>query len=399
MRRVRLLVERYPERTETFVSTEVAGLRAAGLDVVVESLARPGDPARGVPAADHVWEDETTAERLRAVVWLVARHPVRVLRDLTARRRWRREEQVQPLRWLAPAARRIHAGEEVLHAHFAWSAALQALRLHRLLGVPYSVTAHANDIYAAPANLCEKLEAAVLATTGCEYTARTLRQIAPSANVEIVVMGIDPGAFTPGPPREDGRRAVLAVGRLVEKKGFADLIRAAGILQARGRPLERVTIAGDGPLRVELEKLARDVDAVAFVGAVDHEDVDALLAQHDLLAMPCVVARRRRPRLDARRREGGAGDGGPRGGHGRGGTPGARHGRLGPARATARPRAARGRAPRPARPAGRGAPEHGARGARVRHRARERAHGGRSPGGVPACRDGLGSAPPCASTS
>ncbi|WP_205698090.1 glycosyltransferase [Conexibacter sp. SYSU D00693] len=292
MRRVRLLVERFGQRTETFIAAETAGLRAAGVDVVVEALASPTDPAPDVAVAEHVWEHETTAQRLGALAWLVARHPLGCVRDLAARRRWRRQEQVQPLRWLAPAARRVARDGDgiVLHAHFAWSAALEALRLHRLLGVPYSVTAHANDIYVTPANLHEKLEHAALATTGCAYTARTLREVAPAARVEVVVMGIDPDALRPRDAPADGGRSVVAVGRLVEKKGFADLLRAAALLAGRGRPLDRLTIAGDGPLRDELEALAAGIPGAKLVGAIDHDDVPALVAEHDLLAMPCVVA-------------------------------------------------------------------------------------------------------------
>jgi glycosyltransferase involved in cell wall biosynthesis len=198
-----------------------------------------------------------------------------VLRDLAARRRWRAEEHVAPLRLLAPTFERI--GSRHLHVHFAAESALDALRAHRILGTPYSVTAHAYDIYARPANLREKLEHAAFATTGCEYTAATLRERAPGARVEVVVMGVDLDLLRrSAPPASE--RVVLAIGRLVEKKGFAQLAAAARLL-----PGTEVRIAGDGPLRAEL-------GGVTLLGALTPEQIAAELQRAAVLAVPCVIA-------------------------------------------------------------------------------------------------------------
>jgi colanic acid/amylovoran biosynthesis glycosyltransferase len=191
------------------------------------------------------------------------------------RLRLRREEWVRPLHELAPVVRRLRAGEYI-HVHFAAGAALDALRISALTGAPYSVTAHAWDIWLAPRNLREKLERAAFVTTGCEYNARHLRAIAPRAQVHVIVMGIDGERFRRSTPLPGGR-TVLGVGRLVEKKGFRDLARAADGLDAR------VRIVGDGPLRDELA-------GVELAGALDPDGVRAELERADVLAMPCVVA-------------------------------------------------------------------------------------------------------------
>jgi colanic acid/amylovoran biosynthesis glycosyltransferase len=267
--RVLVLADRYPVPSETFVGTEVRALRDAGVDVRVEALA--GGPA------DAVWETERTRERLAAMAWLAARHPLGVVRDLLARRRWRRAEDVPPLRFLAPAARRLDADH--VHAHFAAGAALAALRLHRLTGVPFSVTAHGYDLFQRPANLAEKATAAAFATSGSDYTVAALRAAAPDAEVHKVVMGVDGDAFLRRTPHRD-ERVVLAVGRLVPKKGFGDLVAAAARLERT-----RVLIAGDGPL---LEALRSP--HVELLGAVGHERVRELLEGAAVLCMPCVVA-------------------------------------------------------------------------------------------------------------
>src|SRR5205807_5768724 len=124
---------------------------------------------------------------------------------------WRAEEPVRPLHRLAPAARRaVKASDDHLHAHFAAGAALDAMRVSLLLGRPYSVTAHAYDIYLEPANLAEKLERAAFATSGCEYTVRSLRAVAPAAAARIheVIMGVDGEFFTRRRPHPGGRTVV-----------------------------------------------------------------------------------------------------------------------------------------------------------------------------------------------
>lgn len=85
--------------------------------------------------------------------------------------------------------------------------------------------------------------------------------------VAVVVNGVDTAVFAP--PREaplEPSRDLVCVGRLAEQKGQDVLLRAAAL--AVSRPT--VTLVGEGPLRAELEALARDLDVdVEVVGAVD----------------------------------------------------------------------------------------------------------------------------------
>jgi colanic acid/amylovoran biosynthesis glycosyltransferase len=266
--RIAVLLDRFPVLTETFVVNELRALAAAGHEVRVEALERgDGEP----PIATRYRERGS----LRDLLWLVARHPLRCLADLARRPALRRQEWVRPLRDLAPVARRLAPGEH-LHAHFAAGAALDAMRLAALTGATYSVTAHAWDIWLAPRNLRVKLERAAFATTGCEYNARHLREVAPRARIEVIVMGVDGEQFARRRPLPGGR-TVLGIGRLVAKKGFGDLARAARGLEAD------VRVVGDGPLRDAL-------DGVRLLGALAPEAVRAELERADVLAMPCVVA-------------------------------------------------------------------------------------------------------------
>jgi glycosyltransferase involved in cell wall biosynthesis len=235
--------------------------------------------------------DETRAQRLRALAWLVARHPLRAARDVLRRRRFEREERVTPLRQLAPRARRLARAAPALHlhAHFAYEAALDALRIGRLLDVPVSVTAHAADIYLDPRNLRAKLRRAAFATSGCDYTVADLRLLAGAEHaggIVKVVMGVDLRRFERTAPHPGGRQ-VLAIGRLVPKKGFIHLLRAAALA-----PDVRVTILGEGPERAALEAEVVRLGLagrVALPGPAEPDAVRAALQAADLLCAPSVI--------------------------------------------------------------------------------------------------------------
>ena len=290
---VAVFVSSYPELSQTFVLSEMRGMRRAGREVRVEARGRASRPNPEVgdefPAAFSL--EDSLADRVRALVPLVLRHPLRCLDDLRQRRRWRREEAVLPLRVLAPVASRLRAhGVTHLHVHFATEIALDAMRLSRILGLPYSVTAHAYEIYQQPRNLPEKLVRAAFSTSGCDYTVRDLQALVPPArreSVHRIIMGVDANEFVRSGPYPGGR-VVVAVGRLVEKKGFSDLVEACASLGD-----VRLVIIGEGPLRADLESQVARLgieDRVVLLGARSPSEIRAELEGADVLAMPCVVA-------------------------------------------------------------------------------------------------------------
>ncbi len=307
-RGIQLWCDEFPVLSQTFVAAEAAQLAALGHRVEIVAGARPpgtvstgavppGDAPPGAPPPGHAPPGAPppghsplvryVAEergRLPALVRVGLRHPVAVLRDRRDRRRWAREEPPRRLRELAPAIERLRRDPRaIVHAHFAAGAALDALRASRILGRPWSLTAHAYDIYAQPRNLDEKLRSAALVTSGCAYTVRDLRALGGGDHVHEIVMGVDPEHFRRRTPHPE-RGCVLAVGRLVEKKGFLHLVRASA-------GLGRVVIVGDGPQRAALEaEIARLGAPVELVGAQALGAVRELLERAAVLAMPCVVA-------------------------------------------------------------------------------------------------------------
>lgn len=283
--RIGVLVDQFPELSETFIANELHALRELGHEVRVEATWHAPHPnaeaARGI-AVSYAPGD---ARRRKAadLAWLVGRHPLRALADLHRRRRWSREENVRPLRRLAPIARRLAGFEPChLHAHFAAGAALDAMRLGALLGVPYSVMTHGYDIFQLPRNLREKHACAAFAATPCEYSARYIER-AVGMCPHVIVVGVDGQRFRRALPHP-GDGTVLSVGRLVEKKGLRYLLEAAALLP----PGTRVQVVGDGPLRGELEALAGP--NVELLGSRTPDEIRTLLERAAVVAVPCVVA-------------------------------------------------------------------------------------------------------------
>jgi len=287
--------DRFPVPSETFVIGELEALARLGWRVRVEAIARPARPLRGAArglAIDFL-EDEGIIERATATAWLVCRHPARCAGDLVSRRRWSSDERL-PLSAIAPMARRLaRGGERHVHVHFAALAAANALRAGRILGIPVSVVPHGHEVFATPRALPAKLEQAVFVAAPCEYTAGYVRGLMAGGRdrVHTIVMGVDGERFSRRNPYPGGR-TVVSVGRIVEKKGFIFLVEAAGLLESEA-PLERLVIAGDGPLRDVLEQRAEEVGIrgkLELPGQLSPESVRALLEEADLFAMPCVIA-------------------------------------------------------------------------------------------------------------
>src|SRR2546426_2767087 len=128
-----------------------------------------------------------------------------------------------------------------LHAHFASSPALVALLTARITGVPYTLTAHAKDIYVShPDDLRAKFREARAVVTCTEYNRQHLLSRYPrecGGKLFRVYHGLDPSLFRCAPSHTPPPRAagILSVARLVEEKGLDDLLTAVGTRRGLGR--------------------------------------------------------------------------------------------------------------------------------------------------------------------
>jgi glycosyltransferase involved in cell wall biosynthesis len=309
--RVGYVVKRYPRYSETFIVREILAHEAAGLPVDVFALRPPSDGhfqdliARvRAPVSYLFWPaDGTGVEGSSGGAAVTASHFWHVLGEVAelfpGLWAWLGEQRGAPARDVYQAARLARQvalrGLRHLHAPFASDAATVTRLAARLAGITYSVTCRAKDIFhedVRPDALSEKLRDAAAVVTISDFHLAYLRETyGPlAARAQRVYNGLDLEEYSYQPPRERPP-VVLAVGRLVEKKGFGDLVEACALLAARGRAFRcRVVGAGEleGALREQIERLGLG-SLVELVGPLPQADVIVEMRGAAVLAMPCVV--------------------------------------------------------------------------------------------------------------
>ena len=306
MRRpVAVVVKGYPRLSETFIAQEILALERRGIDLVIVSLRRPtdrfthpihaeiGSPVHYLPeylheAPGRVLRAWTTARRLPGYprarsMWLAD-----LARDRT-RNRVRRFGQA-----LVLAAEL--GGVESIHAHFLHTPASVARYASAMLGVGWSFSAHAKDVWTTPEwEKREKLADARFGVTCTRANLAHLAALAPSPEaVDLVYHGLDrrrfPARVAERPPRDGSDPAdpvrLLSVGRLVEKKGFDDLLSALAMLPpACSWTLD---VVGGGALGTRLRKQAAAFgigERVRWHGSLPHDRVVEHFAGADLFVL------------------------------------------------------------------------------------------------------------------
>lgn len=264
------IVERYPVLTETFVQSEVEGLRKLGLDVHVLAL-------------DSIQWSTAIVSALR--------HPLKSLGMVHAlRQETRMKRRLSGILRASGVSSRCGPVDHI-HAHFLGMPAVVAYCLSEILNVPYSLSAHARDIYvdSTPEIV---VQSAQFRTACTESNARYVERLHPGVSFELIRHGVHPKPFRDRPFREDDVCRLLGVGRLVEKKGITYLIQACRILRDDGVQVS-CTLVGDGPLRSALEKEITECGLAATIimkGSLCHEAVMKCYEDADIMVVPSVTA-------------------------------------------------------------------------------------------------------------
>ncbi|MEE6272348.1 glycosyltransferase [Georgenia sp. MJ206] len=295
--RVGYVLKMYPRFSETFVLNEVLALEELGADLEIFSLRPPADGRFHEALADVRAPVTYLPHHLKAAdLWRVLGGAAGHLPGLGA--------HLGDLLAVAPdeAAGAVELAAAVrargithLHAHFGSVATTVARLAARLAGVGYSFTAHAKDIFhedVDAADLRRKLADAAAVVTVSEYNLDFLRAAFPDATRRLVRLynGLDLERFAYRPPLERAP-VVVAVGRFVEKKGFAHLVDAIALLACRGSDV-RLELVGSGAEEDALRERvsAHGLDArVTFHGPLPQRQVADVVSRAAVLAAPCVV--------------------------------------------------------------------------------------------------------------
>lgn len=299
--RIGYVLKRYPRYSETFVVNEILAHERAGLpieifalgpveethfqDVIGQVRAPVSRLAHRLGKPEPLWQWMREAGRTLPGFWPA----LAALDDIDA------ETLAQAIRLALDANAR---GLTHLHAHFATRATAVARAAAAFAGISYSFTAHAKDIYFdydEPQHLEGKLNDAAFAVTISDFNATHLRAGYPRVTQRLVRLynGVDLERFPYAEP--DAAAAsprILAVGRLVDKKGFHVLVDAAALLRERGMDL-CCDVIGEGPEREQLaQRIAQHAlgERVRLLGARSQRDVIEAMRAATILAMPCVVS-------------------------------------------------------------------------------------------------------------
>mgnify|MGYP001559877358 CR=1 FL=1 len=304
---VAYLLKTYPKVSENFILQEILDLEALGFGLEIFSLQHPTDAI--LPSlAEQVLAPvtylttlliERESRPLMAHLRLFITHPWRYVDVLRfARHRpeglsWSEFIQGGCLAWAL-----LQSGIRHLHAHFATEPAGTAELVHRFIGIPYSLTCHAKDIFlSSPTALRRKIHHAKFVVTCTEANRLHLQRIAgDSTPIHRLYHGLNLARFD-GLRKLDssvdtGIPTILSVGRFREKKGFLTLIRACRILVDAGHRF-RCQIVGYGPLQPEMEELIRRLDlneTLSLCGKKTLEEVVDLYRHAAIFALPCQVA-------------------------------------------------------------------------------------------------------------
>ncbi|HEX5244676.1 MAG TPA: glycosyltransferase family 4 protein [Tepidisphaeraceae bacterium] len=300
------LASTLPRRSETFVYREIRALRQRGWNVHAASLHQPSK--EDCEACPDIAADLTVVYG-PPMVWGAIKelifHPVHAaavicgaLSDaccpgeaMGASNRFKLLGQ--SIAALALAKRLRVLGVRHIHCHFAHAPATVGMYAARQLGVNFSFTGHANDLFQRRLLLLKKLKRAAFVSCISQWHRNLYRQILPRPDdvYRVIRCGVDVDSWAPGRGSITAPIfRILTVCRLVEKKGIDTLLKALAELRAQHSIAWRLTVAGDGPEGQALHRLATELgltDSINWLGAVGNEQVPGLLKNADLFVLPC----------------------------------------------------------------------------------------------------------------
>jgi glycosyltransferase involved in cell wall biosynthesis len=339
----------YPRISELFIASEIWRLEQLGLPLRLFVL-KPADETEHHPVVDKIeatpsyLPDATSLSDTTVPRWLrenfgafrpalgrfARRHPLRVARTAAAAfgqavraRKGLRPRSIYLKEFLQAVdlADRLQQAGDVrhLHAHFAHGTTTVTWLASMLTKLPFSFTGHAKDIYRESLNpaglLRRKMRAASFVVTCTGANQEHLQRLEPTADVHLVYHGLNAdfagmlpafaarqAAAAEDADQESDRAGVtdnpgtvplkvVAVGRLVPKKGFDVLVEAVADLRDRGVELELVIAGEDGPdaLKVRTIVAERCPDLVRFTGPLSQCELLELYRSADVFALACRV--------------------------------------------------------------------------------------------------------------
>ncbi len=295
--RLAYLVPQFPCLSETFVSNEVAAIKASGIDLDVYAFTRPvaedalklTDTARALAAQTHY------VDRLTSMSSAI-RRPISLLRLREDNQRIQAAATNKPsaglrlVRAAALAERLVRDGVDHLHAHWPYATQVAWL-VNQSTGIPFSMSIHAHEVAHENGHFPLAFQTTRFASFcnrgAMNYLLDRLGDDARDRSA-LIYHGVNLSRFAPAPYPELGTRLKLvSAGRLTSTKGFDRLLNGCRELRRRGVDVE-LTILGRGSEEARLRQLAIELelsDVVNFPGWVAHDDVRRYIEESHVFAL------------------------------------------------------------------------------------------------------------------
>lgn len=298
---------RFPTVSETFLLREITALARLGLRIYPVALAQPRERVvheqarpwveqgviyRPPLGAAGLWYGNALVPLMMPAGWrsaalmalgLIRRYPLRAREILVSLL------SAAYFAWRLPRSQVGH-----IHATFASVPATVGVFLAELLGVSYSFACHARDVFTDEASFLElKAQEAEFMVACSEVAYRALQQRVPMhthSRLHLVRHGLDLARYAPPAGRYNTVPQIMSAGRLVPKKGFVYLLRAAARLAGRDHEFE-MHIFGDGPQEEDLRRLINALQlshCVHMHGAVPEGEMLQAYRRADLFALASV---------------------------------------------------------------------------------------------------------------
>ena len=254
-----LILSGFPRRSETFALHEAIALHRRGLLAAIFAT-KPGDGLPPQPGSE-------------ALLAYVQQLPVG-----------------NPALQAAALIQRL-GGQPIagVHGYFAHTPTDVAMAVAQQLGVPYGFSMHAKDARkVTPTELNRRARRAACVIACNRDVAQAITD--PTVPIQLLPHGVDLARFQPQPLPSTLPLRLLAVGRLVEKKGFDILLQAAARLPF---PF-LLEIIGDGPEHDRLVKLRERLgltDRVRLRSGITHAELPAVYGAAHVVVVPSVIDR------------------------------------------------------------------------------------------------------------
>jgi glycosyltransferase involved in cell wall biosynthesis len=199
-----------------------------------------------------------------------------------------------------------HKKIEVIHAHWVIPNGIAAALVARIRRLPLVLTLHGSDLFVAGKNAFFSIlarmafvQAHTITVCSEDLRDKAIRLGAKRSQIKVIPWGANPDLFLPRDPTllrqsleiQSADQVILALGRVVPKKGFQYLIQALPHL-IEHHPAIKLVIAGDGDYLYALKDLASQtkvMDWVRFPGAISWSDVPTYLHLADIFVAPSVT--------------------------------------------------------------------------------------------------------------